>query len=228
MHVPDGFIDLGTSAGAGALAVAGLGLCATRARAALEDRGAPLAGLVAAFVFAVQMLNFPVAAGTSGHLLGGTLAAVLCGPWVGAVCVAVVVCMQVFFADGGVTALGLNVVNMALVTALGGYGVFLVLRRVLPGGRSALLAAAGVAAGASVVLSAVAFSVEYAVGGTGGAPSTSVAGAMIGVHALVGVGEGLITGLAVGAVIRRPPPLVPRAGRRGRATPPVVSLPGAA
>src|SRR5512144_3148443 len=100
MHVPDGFIDAPVSIAAGAVAVAGVGLCVRGARRELDDRTAPLAGLVAAFIFAAQMLNFPVAAGTSGHLLGGALAAALVGPYTGALCIAVVLLVQMFFADG--------------------------------------------------------------------------------------------------------------------------------
>src|SRR5438445_6492330 len=113
------------SAATGAVAAAAIAVSLRGARRELDERTAPLAGLVSAFIFAVQMLNFPVATGTSGHLLGGALAAVLVGPYVGAACVAVVLLVQcLLFTDGGLTALGLNVVNMALVTAIGGYAIF--------------------------------------------------------------------------------------------------------
>src|SRR6185295_18657159 len=129
MHIPDGFIDGQTSLAAGAVAVAGLGVCLKKASDTMEDKQIPLAGLTSAFNFAVQMLNFPVAGGTSGHLLGGVLAAVLVGPWMGSLCVSVVLVVQaLLFADGGLSALGLNIVNMALVTAVVGYLVFLALR----------------------------------------------------------------------------------------------------
>ena len=125
MHVPDGFIDAPVSVGAGVLAAAGVAVCLRGARRELDDRTAPLAGLVAAFVFAVQMLNFPVAAGTCGHLLGGALAAILVGPYTGALCVAVVLLVQsLLFADGGLTALGVNVIDMSLVTVVVGWFVF--------------------------------------------------------------------------------------------------------
>ena len=209
MHIPDGFIDAGTSLGAGVVTAGGLTACVRRSAQALEERQAPLAGLTAAFVFAVQMVNFPVAAGTSGHLLGGVLAAVLVGPWAGALCIAVVLLVQaLLFADGGLTALGLNVLNMGLVGGLGGYVLFAGLRRVLPKGQSGVVVAAGIAAGLSVVLAAVAFTVEYAIGGTGSASLTAVVGAMVGVHALIGIGEGLITAMAVGAVLAARPDLV--------------------
>ena len=202
MHIPDGFINAGTSAAAGVAAAGGIGVCLRRTAETLEEKQAPMAGLVAAFIFAVQMLNFPVAAGTSGHLLGGALAAVLVGPWAGAICVAVVLLIQaLLFADGGLTALGLNVVNMAIVTALAGYGAFLVLRRVLPRTRVSVMAASGVAATIAVVLSSFAFALEYAIGGAGGASFSAVACAMLGVHLIIGIGEGVITGFAVGAVL---------------------------
>jgi cobalt/nickel transport system permease protein len=209
MHIPDGFIDGTTSAGAAVVAAGGLGATLRRAGEVLDERRVPLAGLVAAFVFAVQMLNFPVVSGTSGHLLGGALAAVLVGPAVGAVCVTVVLAVQaLLFADGGLSALGLNVLNMALVTAFGGYGVFLLARWVLSRTPSSVVAAAGMAAAVSVVLSALAFTLEYAVGGTGTASVATVAGAMVGVHVLIGVGEGVITAMVVGAVLATRPDLV--------------------
>jgi cobalt/nickel transport system permease protein len=209
MHIPDGFIDGTTSAGAVAVAAGGLGASLRRTGQVLDDRRVPLAGLVAAFVFAVQMLNFPVAGGTSGHLLGGALAAVLVGPAVGAVCVSVVLAVQaLLFADGGLSALGLNVLNMALLTAFGGYAVFVVARRLLPRSSSSVVMASGLAAAVSVVVSAVAFTLEYAIGGTGTASVSSVAAAMVGAHVLVGVGEGVITGLVVGAVLATRPDLV--------------------
>src|SRR3954454_7404411 len=178
-----------------------------------------MAGLVAAFIFAVQMLNFPVASGTSGHLLGGVLAAVLVGPWAGALCVSVVLLAQgLLFADGGLSALGLNIVNMALVTALGGYVLFVVLRHVVPRTRAGVMVASGVAAGVGVVLASLAFTLEYAIGGAAGAagstlgaagaPVATVGAAMVGVHTLIGIGEGIITALTVGAVVAVRPDLV--------------------
>jgi cobalt/nickel transport system permease protein len=209
MHIPDGFIDGTTSAGAAVVAAGGLGATLRRAGEVLDERRVPLAGLVAAFVFAVQMLNFPVVSGTSGHLLGGALAAVLVGPAVGAVCVSVVLAVQaLLFADGGLSALGLNVLNMALVTAFGGYAVFVLARRVMSRTPSSVVLAAGIAAAVSVVLSAAAFTLEYAVGGTGTASVSTVAGAMVGLHVLIGIGEGVITGLVVGAVLATRPDLV--------------------
>jgi cobalt/nickel transport system permease protein len=155
------------------------------------------------------MLNFPVASGTSGHLLGGLLAAVLVGPWVGALCVSVVLFVQALvFADGGLSALGLNVINMALVTALGGYFVFRGLRFLLPRTKSGVVIASGIAGFLSVVLASLAFTLEYASGGAGGASVSTVLGAMVGVHVLIGIGEGIITAATVGAVAAARPDLI--------------------
>jgi cobalt/nickel transport system permease protein len=209
VHIPDGFINAPTSLAAGAVAAGGVGVSLRRAAETLQEKQAPLAGLVAAYIFAVQMLNFPVAAGTSGHLLGGALAAVLVGPWAGALCVSVVLLVQgLLFADGGLSALGLNIVNMALVTAWGGYAVFLLLRRALPATKTSVTVSAGVAAGISVVLASLAFVVEYAIGGNGGASVGTVFAAMVGVHTLIGIGEGIITALTVGVVLGVRPDLV--------------------
>jgi cobalt/nickel transport system permease protein len=157
----------------------------------------------------VQMLNFPVAAGTSGHLLGGALAAILVGPWTGALAVSVVILMQgLLFADGGLSALGLNIINMAFVTVAVAWPVFRLMARSLPRNRASWLAAAFVAALLSVPASAVAFTLEYALGGTGTFDSGTVLLAMVGTHVLIGLGEALITMLTVGAVLAVRPDLV--------------------
>ncbi|MEX0790990.1 MAG: energy-coupling factor ABC transporter permease [Actinomycetota bacterium] len=209
MHIPDGFINAGTSLGAGILSAGGIGYSLRRAKDFLDDNRAPIAGLVAAFVFAVQMINFPVAAGTSGHLLGGVLAAVLLGPWLAAICIAVVLMVQaVVFADGGLSALGLNILNLSFIGVLGGWAIFLILRKVLPATPFGVTLAAGVAAGLSVPVAALGFVAEYAIGGAGSVPVASVATAMVGVHLLIGVGEGIITALTVGAVLASRPDLV--------------------
>ncbi len=209
MHIPDGFVDGPTSAGALALGAAGVAYSLHRAGEVLDERRVPLAGVTAAFVFAAQMLNFPVAGGTSGHLLGGVLAAVLVGPSVGALCIAVVLVVQsLLFADGGLTALGLNVTNMALVGTFGGYALFRALRLVLPRTRPGVALASGIAAGVAVVVSSLAFTVEYALGGAGDVSIGTVAGAMVGVHSLIGIGEGVITAMAVSSVLAVRPDLV--------------------
>lgn len=223
MHVPDGFINAPVSVAAGVVAAGAVALSLRGARRELAgpgarsgpsagaggERTAPLAGLVAAFIFAVQMLNFPVAAGTSGHLLGGALAAILVGPYTGVLCVAVVLLMQgVLFADGGLTALGVNITDMGVVTVLVAYGIFRLLLRLLPRGRSSVTVASFVAALVSVPAAAVAFTGIYALGGTTDVPLGRVFAAMTGVHVLIGVGEAAITAVTVGAVIAVRPDLV--------------------
>lgn len=209
MHIPDGFINAGVSAAAGVVSAGGIGYSLVKAKETLSEKLAPMAGLVAAFIFAVQMLNFPVAAGTSGHLLGGCLAAILVGPWAGAIAVSVVLVVQaLLFADGGLTALGLNVLNMAVIGSFGGYAIFRAIRAVLPASRGSVVAASGIAAMLSVVLAAIGFVIEYAIGGTGDASVATVAGAMVGVHFLIGIGEGTITALTVGVVLGVRPDLV--------------------
>jgi cobalt/nickel transport system permease protein len=226
VHIPDGFIDAPASIGAGLVAAGGIAVSVRQAARTLADKYLPVAGLVAAFIFAVQMLNFPVATGTSGHLLGGAMAAILVGPGAGALCVAVVLVVQSLFADGGLTALGLNIINMALVTAWGGYALFLGLRRIMPRTKGGITVSAGIAAGLSVVLASLAFVAEYAIGGTGTAPVSTVAAAMVGVHTLIGVGEGIITGLTVGLVLAVRPDLV--YGARDLLPPIELRAPGAA
>jgi len=209
VHAPDGFLNAGTAVTTGVLSMGAVGASLRHMRTALADRQVPLAGLAAAFIFAAQMFNFPVAAGTTGHLLGGALAAILLGPATGAVVVTVVVVVQALaFADGGLTALGYNVLNMAIVTAFGGYGIFVLLRRVLPDDATGVVAATGLAAGLSVPLSAAAFAVEWLFGASAPVPFDTVFGAMVGVHLLIGVGEGLISAVAVGAVLAARPDLV--------------------
>ncbi|MBY5161935.1 energy-coupling factor ABC transporter permease [Salsipaludibacter albus] len=209
MHAPDGFLTAGTAVATGVVSVTGIGVALRRTRDALADRAIPLAGLTGAFVFAGQMFNFPIAAGTTGHLLGGALAAVLLGPWLGALVVSVVVVVQaLLFADGGLTALGYNVLNMALVTAFGGWAVFRLARRFLPATRVGISTAAGIAGFASVVLSAMAFSLEWLFGASAPVPFDRVFTAMVGVHGLIGIGEGVITGLVVAAVLASRPDLV--------------------
>ncbi|GAA2306473.1 energy-coupling factor ABC transporter permease [Streptomyces kunmingensis] len=218
MHVPDGFINAPVSAAAGVVAAGAVAVSLRGARRELDERTAPLAGLVAAFIFAVQMLNFPVAAGTSGHLLGGALAAILVGPYTGVLCVSVVLLMQgVLFADGGLTALGVNITDMAITTTVVAYLVFRGLVKVLPRGRRSITVAAFVAAVLSVPAAAVVFTLIYAIGGTTDVSIGKVATAMIGVHVLIGIGEAVITALTVGAVVAVRPDLV--YGARGLRAP---------
>lgn len=208
MHVPDGFLDAPTSIATGAVAVVGVGLALRGARRELDDRTAPMAGLVASFVFAGQMMNFPVGAGTSGHLLGGALAAVLAGPWTAVLCVSVVLLVQaLFMADGGITALGTNITLMALVGVVVGWLVFKGVQAVLPRRTSMVAPAAAVGALMSVPAAALVFTLLFAVGGTAPIDTGTVLTAMLGWHAVIGIGEAAITGLVVGSVVAARPDL---------------------
>jgi cobalt/nickel transport system permease protein len=202
MHIPDGFIDIPTSAAFAALTAAGIAVSLKGARTQLDEKSAPLAGLTAVFIFAVQMLNFPVVAGTSGHLIGAALAAVLVGPWAATLALTVVLVMQAFlFADGGLTALGLSAFNMSIIAVWVGYGTFLVIRKILPRGKSSIVVASAIGALLSVPAAAVGFTIQYAMGATATFSVTTVLGAMVGTHVLIGIGEALITGLTVSAVL---------------------------
>ncbi|WAP57882.1 energy-coupling factor ABC transporter permease [Streptomyces sp. S465] len=234
MHVPDGFIDAPVSVATGVVAAGAVAVSLRGARRELDERTAPLAGLVAAFIFAVQMLNFPVAAGTSGHLLGGALAAILVGPYTGVLCVSVVLLMQgVLFADGGLTALGVNITDMALVTTVVAYAIFRAIVKLAPRRRRTVTVASFVAALVSVPAAAVAFTAIYAFGGTADVALGKVFTAMVGVHVLIGIGEAAITALTVGAVVAVRPDLVH--GARGvtarlleiRSSPLTPAAPGA-
>ncbi|EHC11172.1 cobalamin (vitamin B12) biosynthesis CbiM protein [Fischerella thermalis JSC-11] len=226
MHIPDGFISPPVAVATGVASVAALGIALTRSRDAFGIKHAPILGLTTAFIFAAQMINFPVAGGTSGHLLGGTLAAIILGnPWAGTICIATVLIIQaVLFADGGITALGANIFNMAVVGVWVGWSLTQTLQRLFGGYRSRLPLAAGIAAAVSVVVAAIACAIELAISGT--APLGLVLPAMTGVHILIGIGEGLITGgvLAYLATVR--PDLLPGEQRQlqGWVVPVVIVL----
>ena len=202
MHIPDGFIDLPTSAafaGASALAVAG---AVKGARKQLSEQSAPLAGLTAVFIFAVQMLNFPVAAGTSGHLIGAALAMVLVGPYAATLALVVVLIIQAFlFADGGLTALGLSIFNMAVISVWVSFAVFMLLKKIFPKTKSWLVVATFISALISVPAAAVGFVIQYAIGANATFSVGAVLNAMVGTHILIGIGEAIITALTVSAVL---------------------------
>jgi cobalt/nickel transport system permease protein len=209
VHVPDGFLDAPTSVATGVIAAAGVAVALRGARRELDDRTAPMAGLVATFVFAGQMINFPVAGGTSGHLLGGALAAVLVGPYAAALCISVVLLVQaLLMADGGITALGTNITLMGIVGAGTAWLVFVALRKVLPKRVGMVAPAAGVAALVSVPVAALVFTLLFAVGGTAPIDTGKVLAAMLTWHTIIGIGEGLITLLVVGTVTATRPDLV--------------------
>jgi cobalt/nickel transport system permease protein len=202
MHIPDGFIDIPTSAAFAAIAAGGIAASLKGAKSSLDDKTAPLAGLTATFIFAVQMLNFPVAAGTSGHLIGAALATVLVGPYAATLAITIVLLLQaLLFADGGLSALGLSVFNMSFIAVWVSYGIFVLLKKILPKTKSSTAVAAGVAALISVPAAAAGFVLQYAIGANATFSVSAVLTAMVGTHVLIGIGEALITMFAVGAVL---------------------------
>jgi cobalt/nickel transport system permease protein len=223
LHIPDGFLSNPVAALCWIPAVLAVAYGLRRAGTTIDDRRVPLLGVTAAFVFAAQMLNFPIAGGTSGHFLGAALAAVLLGPWLASLVMFVVLAVQAFlFADGGITALGANTLNMGVIGALLAGGLAWTAWRAVPHTRGWLLGLTGVTAWLAVMAGALATSVELGLSGT--VPFTTVLGAMLGVHALIGVGEALVTVAAVGAVLATRPDLlalpdVPQAAPLGTAIP---------
>ena len=202
MHIPDGFIDIKTSAAFSAAAAIAVGGAVKGARNQLSEQSAPLAGLTAVFIFAVQMLNFPVAAGTSGHLLGAALAMVLVGPYAATLALSVVLIIQAFlFADGGLTALGLNIFNMGVVGVWASFGIFFILKKLLPKTKSSIVVASFIAALLSVPAAAAGFVLQYAIGANATFSVSTVLSAMIGTHVFIGIGEAIITALTVSAVL---------------------------
>jgi cobalt/nickel transport system permease protein len=209
VHVPDGFLDAPTSLATGAIALGAVGFALRRAQPEIDRTGPALPGITAAFVFATQMVNFPVGAGTSGHLLGGALAAALVGPWTAVLVMATVLTVQaLLFADGGLTALGTNITLMAVVGVAVGYAVTRAVLAVLPRRPRSVVPAAAIGAFVSVPTAALAFTALYAVGGVVPIPLPTLATAMLGWHAVIGIGEAVITAAVLGAVVAVRPDLV--------------------
>lgn len=210
MHVPDGFLSVPVSIATGAVAVGAIALALRNSRAEMvDDRKIPMIGIVATVIFATQMINFPVGAGTSGHLMGGALAAVLLGPWPAILCLSVVLIVQaILFADGGLTALGTNITLMAVVTVTVSWWVYRGLIRVFPPQRWAIPTAAAIGGFLSVPAAAAVFVGLFALGGEVAVPLGAVLTAMLSWHALIGVGEAVITGLIIAAVVASRPDLV--------------------
>ena len=207
MHIPDAVLSFPVAAATGVLGAAGAALVSVRLQDRLRDRTTALMGMMAAFVFAAQMVNFPVFPGVSGHLMGGTLAAVVLGPWAGAGVIGAVLVVQcLLFADGGLTALGANFLNMGLIGAVLGYAIHAPIRRAI-GGRSGVIVGGMAAAWASVLLSAGAFAAELAASGRPGG-FLPVLQWMTFVHALIGLGEAAITGLVLRAILSTRPDLI--------------------
>ncbi len=207
MHIPDGFLDTRTLIYTAAVSAGAVSYGVRKANEKLGEKQVPLLGLTAAFVFAAQMLNFPVAGGTSGHFLGAMLAAILLGPWMACLVMTVVLAIQCLgFADGGLTALGANVFNMGVIGGIICYYIFLVIKKALPKTRVGFLSAVAVVSWFSVVLASAVCAIELAISGT--SPMAVVLPAMAGVHMLIGIGEAIITTTVMSLVLSARPDLV--------------------
>ncbi len=192
MHAPDGFLSAPVAIGMWIVTLVVLAISVRRTNETLDERSVPLMGVTAAFIFAAQMFNFQVIGGTSGHLLGGVFAAVLLGPWAGTLVMACVIAVQALvFQDGGLLVMGANIFNMGIVGTLGGYYLYRALARVFGGEAKGRIPAAGIAAWASVVAGSTCMAFELAISGT--TPLEIALPAMLSVHALIGIGEALIT-----------------------------------
>ena len=204
LHIPDGFLSLTVSILCWAITILTLGVAISRTEQSLGEKQVPLMGVMAAFIFAAQMINFPVAGGTSGHLLGGALAAIMLGPWAGMLVMTAVIAVQaLLFQDGGLLVMGANILNMGLLTAAIGYGLY---RSVLGRSRGLKLAVAGLAAWLSVIAGALSTSLQLWLSGT--SELQTVVLAMLGVHMLIGAGEALITVAALAFIFRTRPDLL--------------------
>ena len=212
LHIPDGFLSIAVSLVFWGVAIAFIAVAARRVHDDFDDRQTPLMGILAAFIFAAQMLNFPIAGGTSGHLLGGALAAIILGPWAAILVMAAVIAAQaLLFQDGGFLVMGANIFNMGILTALIGFGLY---RSALRGSARVKLMVAGAAAWLSVMAGALSTSLQLWLSDT--AALEVVMPAMLGVHAFIGVGEALITAGALAFLLKTRPDLLSDAEMRGR------------
>lgn len=216
LHIPDGFLSFVVSLVSWAITILIIGIAVRRSQQYLNEGSIPLMGIMAAFIFAAQMINFPVAGGTSGHLLGGALAAIVLGPWAGMLVMTSVIALQaLLFQDGGLLVMGANILNMGLITAMIGFGLY---RAAAGRGRKFRLAAAGLAAWLSVIAGALLTALQLWLSGT--SPAAVVFPAMLAVHALIGIGEALITLAALSFITQVRPGLLStqqvaaRGGRR--------------
>ena len=209
MHVPDGFINAPVSAVAGLISISSIWTATKAANRFLADKLIAIAGMLSALIFVLQMINFPIAAGTSGHLLGGTLAVIVLGPSLGILCVSIVVILQaLLFADGGLSALGINILNIAIITGLIGWLVISNWKKIFGDNSSSIIIGSFIAGMISVIMSSIAFVIEYFFGGTVSVDIGSVFFAMVSSHFFIGIGEGIITALIVSLLLRVRPDML--------------------
>ena len=200
MHIPDGFLNAGTIAATYAVSAGGISYAVKEANKKLKEKHVPMMGVLAAFIFAAQMLNFPIVGGTSGHLIGAALAAILLGPWAAVLIMScVLIAQSLIFQDGGLLALGANILNMGIIASFSAYFIHRLAISMFGEGKRGRLVGGFVGAWVAVVLAAVAAALELAVSGV--SPLAVVLPAMAGIHALIGIGEGLITGAALSLVL---------------------------
>jgi len=209
MHVPDGFMNVTMSAATGVISFGTLWAYIRSAKDLIADKFIALTGMMSALIFVLQMINFPIAAGTSGHLLGGTLAVIVLGPRLGLICLSVVVIIQsLLFADGGLSALGVNVLNMAIVTSATSWFIVKYWIKFIGKNKTSIVSVSVLAGILSVVFSSIAFTIQYAIGGTISIPVGTVLLAMVTTHFIIGFGEGIITALIITLLIRVRPDLI--------------------
>jgi len=206
LHIPDGFLSLVIALIFWAITIVTVGIAISKANKSLGEKQVPLMGIMAAFIFAAQMLKFPVAGGTSGHFLGGALAAMVLGPWAGILVMTAVIALQaLLFQDGGLLVMGANIFNMGLLAAMIGFGLY---RSVLGRSKGLRLSVAGVAAWLAVVASALLAAMQLWLSGT--SRLEIVVPAMLSVHVLIGLGEAVITVAALAFIERTRPDLLDR------------------
>jgi len=209
MHVPDGFMNVTMSAATGVISFGTLWAYIRSAKDLIADKFIALTGMMSALIFVLQMINFPIAAGTSGHLLGGALAVIVLGPRLGLICLSVVVIIQsLLFADGGLSALGVNVLNMAIVTSATSWFIVKYWIKFIGKNKTSIVSVSVLAGILSVVFSSIAFTIQYAIGGTISIPVGTVLLAMVTTHFIIGFGEGIITALIISLLIRVRPDLI--------------------
>jgi cobalt/nickel transport system permease protein len=216
MHIPDGFLSVLVSAIMWLLTVIVVGYALKRAGKDLDERQVPLMGVLAAAIFAGQMLNFTVAGGTSGHLMGAAIATILLGPWPAVLVMTCVVAVQaLIFQDGGLLVLGANIFNMGIIGVSVAYTTYRIARKLAGGRRWGIFAAGFIAAWLSIVVTSLAVALQLALSGT--SPANIAIPAMGGIHALIGVGEGLITFGALAFITATRPDLLKLEGEAPKA-----------
>jgi len=222
MHIPDGFLNLPVILVTWIVAIALIAICLNQVGAEYQERTVPLMGVCAAFIFAAQMINFPIPGGTSGHLLGGTLAGVLLGPWAGSLVMTVVFIVQAFlFQDGGITVLGANVFNMGLIGTFGGYYLYQTIRKAVGWNTwRGIGVGTAIASWASVVVASIVCAIQLALSGTIALPIAL--SAMASWHVMIGIGEAIITVIAVGFIYRTRPELIYKPPKAGVPSQPLV------